>query len=62
MSKQYRALTRLSLWKIKDRRPDPFDDPAQWLVWEAGAIFTPPRHFETDRALARGIVEEVSGG
>ena len=55
----YRALTKLSLWKVADQRPDPFDDPEQWLVWEEGEEFTPPAHFEVETALARGIVEEV---
>ena len=56
---EYRALTRLSLWKTAGQRPDPFDDPAQWLVWEEGEVFTPPAHFEVETAFARGIIASV---
>mgnify|MGYP001582528768 CR=1 FL=1 len=61
-TKRYRALTNLSLWKVPDVRPDPFDDPAQWLDWKAGDVFTPPPHMNIARCLERGVVEEVNGG
>lgn len=59
---QYRALTDLSLWKTAGQEPDPFDDPTQWLNWKAGVVFTPPAHFNVEKALERGIIEEVSNG
>ena len=32
-----------------------------WHQWRAGEVFTPPPHMDVAKALARGIVEEVSG-
>lgn len=52
--KQYRALTRLSL-----RKAPGSDD---WLVWEAGDVFTPPRHMAVTDALSEGLIEEVNNG
>ena len=49
----------ISIWKTAGKRPDPFDDPAQWLTWEDGAEFVPPAHMKVDLVLERGIVEEV---
>ena len=52
----------ISIWKTAGKRPEPFDDPEQWLSWEDGEEFTPPAHFNVERALERGIVEEVKRG
>lgn len=32
----------------------------EWHVWPAGMVFDAPDHMNVDRALARGIAEEVS--
>lgn len=50
----------ISLWAVAGKRPDPFDDAAQWLTWQDGETFTPPAHFNVEKALVRGIVEEVN--
>lgn len=55
--KQYRALTDLSLRQSPDTSSPLYE---QWHQWKAGAVFTPPAHMDIARALARGIVEEVS--
>jgi len=51
--KKYRALTALSL----RARPDVTCE--DWLEWKQGEVFTPPAHFRIDKALERGIIEEV---
>ena len=33
-----------------------------WHVWQDGEEFTPPLHMRVDKALERGIVEEVKDG
>mgnify|MGYP001559827416 CR=1 FL=1 len=48
-----RALVDLDL----RARPDPTCE--DWLHWDAGEVFTPPSHFRVDKALERGVVEEV---
>lgn len=58
--KQYRALADLALWKTDGHRPDPWDDPEQWLTWKHGEVFTPPAHFMVEKGLERGIIEEVT--
>ena len=56
MTKQYRALTGLSLRKSPDPKKPAYEE---WLSWPEGAIFTPPAHFNVERGLERGIIEEV---
>lgn len=53
MTTNLRALTDLALRAKPDRECD------DWLHWKAGEVFTPPKHFRVDLALARGIVEKV---
>lgn len=56
MTTKLRALTDLSLRKS----PDPADPLyQQWHEWPAGKVFTPPAHMNVEKALARGIAEEV---
>ena len=53
MTKRLKALTDLDL----RARPDP--ECEEWRHWKKGQIFEPPSHFRVDKALERGIVEEV---
>ena len=53
MAKKLKALTDLSL----RARPDP--DCEDWLHWRKGEVFEPPVHFRVEKALERGIVQEV---
>lgn len=56
-SVKLKALTDLSL----RQSPDPTSPLwEQWHEWKAGEIFSPPPHFRVDKALERGIVEEVA--
>ena len=55
-AKKLRALTPLSLWKNPKRPPKGPDD---WHEWKKGDVFEPPAHMKVDRALERGIAEEV---
>ena len=54
-AKQYRALQDMSL------RAKPTVECDEWLEWKAGEVFMPPSHFRVDKALERGLIEEVKG-
>lgn len=55
-SKQYRALTNLSLRQSSDPQSPLYE---QWHEWPEGSVFTPPKHMNVDKALERGIVALV---
>ena len=77
MAKRLKALTDLSLRKAPlpacghtpetlgwDAECEVEHDPlcAQEHNWKRGVVFTPPAHMSVEKALARGIAEEVGAG
>lgn len=54
-----RALTDLSLRQSADPESPKYN---LWHEWPEGSVFTPPAHMRVEKALERGIVEEVSDG
>lgn len=48
----------LSLRKSPDKNSPLY---LEWYSWGDGQVFEPPEHMNVDRALQRGIVEEVKG-
>lgn len=51
-----KALTDLSLRQSSDPKSPLYE---RWHEWKAGTVFAPPAHMRVDKALERGIVEEV---
>ena len=49
----------LSLRKSPDQSSPLYE---AWHVWQDREEFTPPPHMRVDKALERGIVEEVKDG
>lgn len=59
MKKHYRALVDMALRKAPDPKSPLWNEE---YSWPAGTVFEAPAHLNIQRALERGIMEEVTDG
>lgn len=58
-SKKYRVVEGSGPLGLR-QSPDPASPLyEEWFSWADGEVFTPPPHMNIEKALKRGIVEEV---